>query len=150
VVSWAGPRPAPNWLGVGCEYTERWHHQQHIRAALGRPGLDDVRFLRPALEIFVRALPEMYRSVDVPDGTSVAVQISGGSGDRWVLVREPRRWVLYTGAAERPHATVVIPEQTAWKLFTRWEPKNQALLESQIGGDPALARRVFDTTAVIA
>jgi hypothetical protein len=150
LVSWAGPLPAPNWLGVGREYTERWHHQQHIRAALGRPGFDDVRFLKPALEIFVRALPETYRSVDVPDGTSVAVQISGDSGDRWLVVRERQRWVLYMGAAERPHATVVIPEQTAWKLFTRWEPTQQALLESQIGGDPALARRVFETTAVIA
>ncbi len=32
-VSWAGPEPAPVWLDVAREFTERWHHQQHIRAA---------------------------------------------------------------------------------------------------------------------
>jgi hypothetical protein len=38
-VSWAGPEPAPVWLDVAREYTERWHHQQHLRDAAGQPGL---------------------------------------------------------------------------------------------------------------
>src|SRR3954468_19656454 len=29
-VDWAGPEPAPLWLHVAREYTERWVHQQHI------------------------------------------------------------------------------------------------------------------------
>ena len=150
VVSWAGPLPAPNWLGVGREYTERWHHQQHIREALGRPGLDDARYLRPALEIFMRALPEAYRAVDAPEGTSVAVTISGDSGDHWFVVRERQTWELHVGTVERPAAAVVIPQQSAWRLFTRWMPKEQARRESDVRGDPALAEPVFATTAVIA
>lgn len=150
IVSWAGPLRAPNWLGIGQEYTERWHHQQHIRAALRRPGFDGPDYLKPALDIFVRALPETYRSVDAPEGTSVAVTISGDSGDHWLLVREGQTWNLYTGTAEHPTAAVVIPQQAAWKLFTRWMPKEQALMEAQTSGDSAFARRVFDTTAVIA
>jgi len=149
VVSWAGPLPAPNWLCIGREYTERWHHQQHIREALAKPGFDDARYLKPALDIFMRALPETYRTVDAPEGTSVAVTISGDSGDRWLVVRE-QMWNLYTGTIQQPAALVVIPQPTAWKLFTRWTPKEQALLESEIRGDAALARRVFDTTSVIA
>src|SRR6266852_4119801 len=39
-VSWAGPAPAPVWLDVAREYTERWHHQQHIRDA-ERTRVDD-------------------------------------------------------------------------------------------------------------
>lgn len=149
-VSWAGPQPAPNWLGIGREYTERWHHQQHIREAVGRPGFDDARYLRPALQIFMRALPEAYRGVDARDGTSVAVTISGQSGDQWLLLRETGAWNLYAEIVERPHAAVVIPQRTAWKLFTRWLPKDEALRESEIHGDAALGRRVFDTTAVVA
>ncbi len=32
-VDWAGPERAPVWLDLAREYTERWHHQQHIRDA---------------------------------------------------------------------------------------------------------------------
>jgi uncharacterized protein (TIGR03083 family) len=40
-VSWVGPDPAPNWLDVAREYSERWTHQQQIRDAVGRPGLQE-------------------------------------------------------------------------------------------------------------
>jgi uncharacterized protein (TIGR03083 family) len=149
-VSWAGPGPAPNWLGIGREYTERWHHQQHIREALGRPGFDDARYLRPALEIFMRALPQTYRAVDAPEGTSIAVTISGDSGDRWLVVREGQTWNLYKGTIEEPAAAVVIPHHVAWRLFTRWIPTEQARRESDVRGDATLAQRVFETTAVLA
>lgn len=149
-VSWAGPDSAPNWLCVGQEFTERWHHQQHIRAALGSAGLDDPRYLRPALDIFIRALPEAYRPIEAPEGTSVAVSIAGDSGSDWMLVRERRTWKLYAGRAGRPAAGVVIPQQAAWKLFTRWLPREEAARDSEVRGDPALALRVFETVAVIA
>ena len=38
-VWWAGPDPAPVWLDVAREYTERWVHQQQIRDATGDPTL---------------------------------------------------------------------------------------------------------------
>ncbi|HKX17998.1 MAG TPA: maleylpyruvate isomerase N-terminal domain-containing protein [bacterium] len=150
VVSWAGPAPAPNWLDIGREYTERWHHQQHIRAALHRQGLTDPRYLKPALDIFMRALRMAYRRVDAPDGASVTVTITGDSGSRWTLRREDRIWSLYIGTAVRPAASVTIPEHSAWKLFTRWMPAEEARASSRIDGDPRLAAPVFDTTAVIA
>lgn len=150
VVSWAGPLPAPNWLATGQEYTERWHHQQHIREALGRPGFDDAPYLKPALDIFMRALPETYRAIDAPGGTSVAVTIAGDSGGHWLLVRERETWNLYTGTMERPTAAVVLPQHLAWRLFTRWMPREHARMESELRGDVALAQRVFETTAVIA
>ncbi len=150
VVSWAGPESAPNWLGIGQEYTERWHHQQHIREALGRPGFDGPRHLRPALEIFVRALPETYRAVDAPDGTSITVTIAGDSGGAWSVVRENRTWVLHAGAVPEPKASVTVQQQIAWRLFTRWMPTGQARAESELRGDLSLAARVLETTAVIA
>ena len=61
-VDWAGPGPAPVWLHVAREYTERWVHQQHIRDAVGRPGLNERRWLGPVLETFVRGLSRALAS----------------------------------------------------------------------------------------
>ena len=58
-VSWAGPDPAPVWLDLAREYTERWLHQQHIREAVARPGLKQVRFFAPVLDAFARASPHL-------------------------------------------------------------------------------------------
>ena len=35
-VAWAGQATSPNWFHVAREYTERWHHQQQIRLAVGQ------------------------------------------------------------------------------------------------------------------
>lgn len=149
-VSWAGTDPAPNWFRVGREYTERWHHQQHIRGAVTRAGFEGTRYLKPALDIFMRALPYTYRAVQAPEGTSVAVTIAGESGEHWLLVRERQSWNLYVGSAKEATAEVIIPQSLAWKLFTKWISKEQALQESEVRGDSTLGRHALDTTAVIA
>ena len=84
-VDWAGPQPAPVWLDLAREYTERWHHQQQIRDAVGRPGLKRRRFLAPVLDTFVRALPYTFRDVPAADGTALRLSISGESGGDWFL-----------------------------------------------------------------
>ncbi|HLJ61111.1 MAG TPA: maleylpyruvate isomerase N-terminal domain-containing protein [bacterium] len=149
-VSWAGPDPAPTWLHVAREYTERWHHQQHIRDAVAKPGYGSVRYLRPALETFVRALPRAYRKVEAPEHTVIEMAISGAAGDKWLLVRESEAWRLYLGHTPAPDALVVLPQEIAWRLFTRWIARQDALRESRVRGDPSLASVVFDTVAVIA
>src|SRR5438132_929584 len=70
-VSWAGPDPAPVWLDLARELTERWHHQQQIREATGRPLLDDDELLRATLATFAWSLPVAFRDVAAPQGTSV-------------------------------------------------------------------------------
>jgi uncharacterized protein (TIGR03083 family) len=149
-VSWAGPDPAPNWLDIAREYTERWHHQQHIRTAVERPGFLEPRYLRPALDAFVRALPYTYRDVAAPDGASVELTVSGEAGDSWLLAREGGAWKLYLGRHETASAAVAIPQEIAWKLWTKWYPPNEAMARSRITGDAALAAKVFDMVSVIA
>lgn len=51
-VEWAGPEPQPQWLDIAREYTERWHHQQQIRDATGRPALYEPRLSAPVLDTF--------------------------------------------------------------------------------------------------
>lgn len=150
VVSWAGPDPAPVWLDLAREYTERWHHQQHIRDAVGKPGLKEPRFFAPVLETFVRALPVTYRDATAEEGTVVVVTITGRSGGRWALRRERHAWALYVAASTRPSAEVVIDEETAWRLFTKGFHREQALSQAELIGDKALASRALDAVAIIA
>ena len=149
-VSWAGPDRAPNWFRIAREFTERWHHQQHIREAVATPGYMEARYLKPVLDTFMRALPHTYRNIEAREDTIIDVTISGNSGDQWLLVRERHTWSLYLGSVAHANAAVAIPQEIAWKLFTKWITKEEALKESEILGDSSLALKMFDMTAVIA
>ena len=149
-VDWAGPEPAPVWLDLAREYTERWHHQQQIRDAVGRPGLTQPHFFAPVLDAFVRALPRTYSSVDAKYGTLVALTITGDSGGQWFLLRENTEWRLYIEATRAADAEVVLDQDVAWRLFTKGICKDDALAKVTLLGDQALATRALDMVSVIA
>jgi uncharacterized protein (TIGR03083 family) len=148
-VSWAGPEPTPVWLDLAREYTERWHHQQHIRDAVGRPGLKGPRYLAPALDAFVRALPHTYRHVSAPDGALVTLTISGPSGGRWSLLRVQGHWHLYCDITHEPDAEAVIDEDSAWRLFTKGLDRQEAQARVILLGDRSLGSRVLDMVSII-
>ena len=149
-VSWAGPDPAPVWLDVAREYTERWHHQQHIREAVGQPGLTEAAFLAPVLDTFVRALPYTFRAVSAPEGTAILFTIVGDAGQSWCLVRHEARWALFDDTPVAAAATITVDEQTAWRLFTKGIAKDTAKERAHIQGDETLATTLFDAVAIIA
>ncbi len=149
-VSWAGPGPAPIWLDVAREYTERWLHQQHIREALGRLGLTGRRFLAPVLATFAWALPHTFRNVAAPAGTHVKLVVSGESGGEWSVVRRRGRWVLGTDAAEDASSVVHLDQDTAWRLLTKGLSPEEATTRARLEGDRSLGLRVLDAVAIIA
>ena len=149
-VSWAGADPAPVWLDLAREYTERWHHQQHIRDAVGRKGLKEPRFFAPVLDAFVRALPHTFRDTQAVDGTLVALTISGPTGGRWFLLRGGENWELYESAPRMPQAEVIVDQDVAWRVFTRGLSKEEALPLVTLVGDTSLGERVLDTVSIIA
>ena len=149
-VSWAGPDPAPVWLDLAREYTERWHHQQHIRDAVGRPGFKQPRFLAPVLDTFVRALPYTYRDEDAEDGTLVALTITGPSGGRWFLLRQEGFWNLHLDNRQPPHAEVSISEETAWRLYTKGISIDQARAEATFAGNRQLGLKALAMVSIIA
>src|SRR4030095_4099264 len=149
-VDWAGPGPAPVWLDLAREYTERWHHQQQIRDAVGKPGLKEPKYFAPLLDSFVRALPRTYRGVSANEGTMVALTISGDSGGRWGVLREDGSWNLYVDVARPVEAEVVIDQDIAWRLFTKGVSKDEALSNATLIGDQTLGLKMFETVSVIA
>lgn len=149
-IDWAGPEPAPLWLHVAREYTERWVHQQHIRDAVGRPGLNERRWLRPVLEAFVRGLSRVLASESRPDGTTLRLVITGDAGGEWVAQRRQGVWVLGTDADVAADAAVTLDDQLAWRLFTKGLPVAEARSAARLEGDAALAERVFATVSILA
>lgn len=149
-VSWAGLAAAPVWLDVAREYTERWHHQQHIRDAVGKPGQTDRRFLYPVLATFAHALPVAFRDVAAPEGAAIQIHLIGEAGGDWSVVREGTAWRLFEGAAESPSARVALAASTAWRLFTKGISADVARRIATIDGDEALGARVLQAVAIIA
>jgi uncharacterized protein (TIGR03083 family) len=135
-VAWAGEDESPVWFDVARELTERWHHQQQIRDATGRPPLYEP-YLAPVLATFARALPFAYRDVDAPEGTAIVF-------NEWSLVREGA-WTLYEGRAADPVTTIEIDPAIAWRVFTRQKVDPQARVE----GDARYAGPVLRMVTVI-
>jgi len=149
-VSWVGSDPAPVWLDLAREYTERWHHQQHIRDAVGIPGLKESHFFTPIIETFVWALPYTYRNVGAPDGTLVTLSVAGNSGGQWSIHREQNQWKLYIGSQDHPTAKVTIDQEDAWRLFTSGYDSEEVRARSSIEGNDELCDKVFEVVSIIA
>ena len=148
-VAWAGDGPSATWLDVGREYTERWHHQQQVREAVGAPGLTAPHWLAPVLEVSAWALPRAYREAAGAPGDAVTLVVSGAAGSAWSLVRSSTGWELFTGEAAAPRARIVMSEDTAWRLYFGY-PGLDAAMRVQVSGDVDLGRVVLKALAVMA
>jgi uncharacterized protein (TIGR03083 family) len=140
-VSWAGEEQSPMWFDVAREMTERWHHQQQIRDAAGRPPLYD-RYLGPVLDTFVRALPFTYRDVSAPEGTSITLRITAEGEGTSTILREDAQWKLQTGAPPSPTTTVSLRGDKAWRLFTKQQIDPEARIEGEARYGEAMLRMV--------
>src|ERR1700682_2998091 len=148
--SWAGSQSAPVGLDGAREYTERWHHQQQIRDATGRPGLYEPRLFAPVLDAFVRALPHAFRLVEAAEGTTVQVTIPGPAGGAWAVQRSAGSWELLAGRSPEAAGEVILAAEDAWKIFTRGIRGDEAMRCAKISGNRALAGKVLETVSVIA
>lgn len=149
-VAWAGEETSANWMDMAREYTERWHHQQQIRDAVGRAPLTGREWLHPVLDTFVRALPHAYRDVEAAEGAAVLLSVAGEAGDDWTLRSEGGRWALYAGAEPAPDATVEMDADDAWRLFTKGLRGEAAERRVRIAGERRLGEPVLGTLAIMA
>jgi uncharacterized protein (TIGR03083 family) len=125
-VSWAGENESENWMDIGREYTEWWHHQMQIRDAVGAPLLLDAKWLGPLLDISVRAIRPSAPTLLTVDGYQFAL-----------------------GPGGAPIVTIRTDADTAWRmLFNALSPEEIAARVA-IEGDADAARAVVDARSVI-
>ncbi|MDI1476215.1 maleylpyruvate isomerase N-terminal domain-containing protein [Polyangium sp. y55x31] len=149
-VAWAGEEWSQNWFDVAREYTEKWHHQQQIRDAVGRPGLKERRYMHPVIDAFLRGAPHAYRDVPAADGAGVDIVITGEAGGTWQLVRAADRWELVASRETTAQTTVELDADSAWRLWTKGKDPTKARAEATIRGDEALAAPIFRMVTIMA
>jgi uncharacterized protein (TIGR03083 family) len=148
-VAWAGEDRSENWMDTGREYTERWHHQMQIRDAVGAPGLLQRKWLRPVLELSVRALPRAYAGVDAEAGTAVVLQVEAEGESTWSVVRDDAGWSVMRGAAPDAAARVRMDADAAWKLLFNALPPDEARSRVAITGDATLVEPMLRARSVM-
>ncbi|MDH3745303.1 MAG: hypothetical protein OES47_09405 [Acidobacteriota bacterium] len=149
-VSWAGEKESRVWMDLARELTEKWHHQQQIRDATERPGLQDDLVVTAVLDAFARALPRAYSETEAETGTGVLVEISDLPSCRWVLMRQSEDWGLYAGdGVTESEAQIKLPSDTAWRLFSKGLSPAAAASVAETSGPDALTRPFFDTLAIM-
>lgn len=149
-VSWAGEEISLNWFDTARELTERWHHQQQIRLATNRPGITTPELYHPVLDCFMRGLPHLFRDVEASAGTAIAVEIRGRSGGLWVLRKTESAWSFVEKQDGPIAAHVTIPEELAWRLFTKGISRDEALTRVELAGDRELGEKVLQLTSIVA
>lgn len=148
-VAWAGQETSPNWLDIGREYTERWHHQDQIREAIGAPGLTAARWLGPVVDISMRALPHAYRDVAADVGDTVVVDVAGEAGGVWCLLRDDAGWALSRDPATAPRCRLTIDAEAAARLLLHRLPPLKGREAVRIDGDHRLAEPFLAARAVM-
>lgn len=165
-VAWAGESESEHWFDVAREYTEKWHHQQQIREATGRPLLTGREWVRPLVATLVRAVPAVFqRHAPAAAGARVTLAVTGAVDRRWLLVEESGTWALYepeadsegegaasetTGreAGSEPSDTrITMDDDTAWRLFTGRITGPEAYGRMDVSGDPEAGRLLARTVA---
>lgn len=151
-VAWAGEEASMNWFHVAREYTERWHHQQQIRLALGQDEDSPLLahpFYLPYLDTSFRGLPHHYRNTA---GKNQCVQFTvTGVDQQWFLsIAEDQVWQLSLQKDGRADCEVTIPGTLAWRIFSKGINRRQAEQKITITGAKDLGLPILSMVAVMA
>ena len=149
-VSWAGEEKSANWFHTAREFTERWHHQQQIRLAVDKPGIMTRELYFPVLDCFLRALPFAYRGISAKPGTYAQIIISGECGGSWYLCRAEETWQLFKNPFGEKACETVIPQEIAWRIFTKGIDRESALEQVRVSGDAHLGLHVLGMVSIVA
>ena len=148
-VSWAGESKSKNWFDTARELTERWHHQQQIRQAVNKPGIMTREFYYPVLDTFMRALPYGYRRVAAAPGSMAQFNVTGDCGDSWYLYRHDSDWTLSASPVGKKIAETTIPQEIAWRIFTKGIDRQSALREIDVSGEQDICAHILNVRAIV-
>lgn len=149
-VSWAGELESKNWFHMAREYTERWHHQQQIREAVGKQEIMDKEFFSPLLQTLMMALPRAYRDALAPNGTVISVKVTHPSNIEWKIESNNHQWNFISESDKTPDTHIEMSGDTAWKLFTNALPEAVAQEKLKISGNIDLGRPILKMLSVMA
>jgi uncharacterized protein (TIGR03083 family) len=148
-VAWAGETRSDAWFDIAREYTERWHHQEQIREAVGAPSIAKPEYLSPVIATLLRAVPFWYSSLPANEGTSATLSVTGPSGGDWTLVFTSNEWELLPGAIGGSDETIELSDDTAWRFLTRSIPKAEAAKRIRFSSSSPFCEHFLNVKAIM-
>jgi hypothetical protein len=103
----------------------------------------------PVLDCFLRALPFTYRNVSAPLGTLVQITVSGECGGSWYLHRGEAGWRLIEQPPGEKASDTIIPQEIAWRIFTKGIDRQSAESQVKVSGNPSLGSHVLEMVSII-
>jgi len=77
------------------------------------------------------------------------LEISGECGGRWLLSRRSTQWRFVKPLEGEFASRVVIPQELAWRVFTKGIDRDSARKQIEVEGNRDLAEKVFQLTAIV-
>ncbi|MBP7239674.1 MAG: maleylpyruvate isomerase N-terminal domain-containing protein [Saprospiraceae bacterium] len=149
-VAWAGDEESQNWFHIAREYTEKWHHQQQIRHALGHASpLFSKTFFKPYLETSLRAVPYRFRNLHAEPGDTFSLIVSGEGGGEYHFIYETDKWIAMTETPSYSVAKVHIDDQVIWRMFSNEISIDELKNRTSISGKKEIADAFIGMTAVM-
>ena len=65
------------------------------------------------------ALPHHYRNIQAETGEFISINVTGSINQIWTLLRTDDKWCLSKEKGVKPIASITIPSDIIWKIFTR-------------------------------
>ena len=147
-VAWAGEETSANWFHWAREYTEKWHHQQQIRLAVGKEKeLYKREWYHPHLETSMRALPHHYRKFPGKKDEVLSFEITGEAGGIWHLYHDGNKWIQVENIKVTENL-ITIEGEIAWRLFTKGIKKEETIIKIQ--GNKLAGEYLLSMLAVMA
>jgi hypothetical protein len=97
----------------------------------------------------MRALPFAYRDRSGDPGTHLRFNVAGDCGGSWYLYRDGDRWVQVDVPEGRQVSETTIPQDIAWRVFTKGIDRQAATSQVTVTGDRDLGSHVMTMIAIV-
>jgi hypothetical protein len=97
----------------------------------------------------MRALPFKYRDHPGEIGAHLRFNVSGDCGGSWYLYRDADGWVLVDAPRGRQVSETTIPQEVAWRIFTKGIDRESAASQASITGDRDLGSHILSLVAIV-
>lgn len=149
-VAWAGQHESQNWFHIAREYTEKWHHQQQIRHALGQASpLFTKTFFTPYLDTSLSAVPYHFRNLDAEQDDTFSIIVSGEGGGEWHFIYQTGKWMTCTETPSYSVTKVYIDDHVIWRMLSNEISMDELKNRTTISGKKEIAVAFLGMTAVM-
>jgi hypothetical protein len=87
--------------------------------------------------------------VPAKSGSLAQFNVSGECGGSWYLLRDEGAWTLNASPAGEKISEVTIPQQIAWRIFTKGIAPEEAGTHVQVTGDDAVGFHILKMISIV-